>query len=272
MPPLPNHGLVVKSHLIFPFWILLIQSNGRAVGDVDRSSIGIGGASVGVGSRLPWPDDFFVIQGEASYQNYQLNNYQGLIAGLSNGTSHSIALGITLSRNSISDPISRPAEAVSLGVEFTPPFSSFLGINYDSASAEERYNWIEYHKWKFDAKQYIQLAKNLVIQTKVQFGFLGNYHPQLESPFERFYLGGDGLSGFGLDGREIVALRGYDNNSLSPQGGSAIYTKYNMELRYRISANPSATIFVLGFLEAGDAWNNFQEFRPFERKSPLEWV
>lgn len=244
-----------------------IQSNGRAVGDVDRSAIGIGGASVGVGSRLPWPDDFFLVQGEASYQNYKLNNYQGLIAGLSNGTSHSVALGVTLSRNSISDPIfPTSGGTVSLGVEFTPPFSSFLGIDYDTAPVEEKYNWIEYHKWKFDAKQYLQLAKNFVVQAKVQFGFLGNYHPQLESPFERFYVGGDGLSGFGLDGREIVALRGYDNNSLSPQGGSAIFTKYNMELRYRISANPSATIFVLGFLEAGDAWNNFNEFRPFDVK------
>lgn len=244
-----------------------IQSNGRAIGDVDRQSIGIGGISVGLGKRLKWPDDFFTMQYEVSYQNYQLNNYTGLIAGLSDGTSHSFAFGVTLSRNSISDPIFPTSGGViSLGVEFTPPFSSFLGVNYDTASVEEKYNWIEYHKWKFDAKQYIQLAKNLVVQAKVQFGFLGNYHPQLESPFERFYVGGDGLSGFGLDGREIVALRGYDNNSLSPQGGSAIFTKYNMELRYRISANPSATIFVLGFLEAGDAWNSFKDFRPFDVK------
>jgi outer membrane protein insertion porin family len=95
---------------------------------------------------------------------------------------------------------------------------------------------------------------------------LGSYNKDVESPFERFYVGGDGLSGFGLDGREIVALRGYKNNSLSAQEGSTIFAKYNFELRYRISANPSATIFVLGFLEAGDAWSSFKEFSPFNVK------
>lgn len=244
-----------------------VQSNGIQKGELNREAIRITGVSVGLGTRLKWPDDFFALQGEISYQNYILENYQ-LISGFNNGNSNTFSLTATLSRNSISDPIFPTYGSVISGsVEFTPPFSLLTGLDAKTASASEKYSWIEYHKWKFDAKWYIGLAKNLVIQTKMQFGFLGLYNRDLGiSPFERFYIGGDGLSGFGLDGREIVALRGYDNNSLSASFGGTIFTKYGAEVRYRLSPNPQATIYVLAFAEAGDSWLTFNEFKPFQLK------
>lgn len=244
-----------------------VQSNGIRKGEEGRDAIRITGVSVGLGSRLKWPDDFFLMQHEVSYQNYILENYQ-LISGFNNGVSNTVSYKLTLSRNSIGDPIFPTYGSVISGsLELTPPFSLFTGLDYGTATASEKYKLIEYHKWKFDVKWYISLAKNLVIQTKMQFGFLGLYNRQLGiSPFERFFVGGDGLSGFGLDGREIVALRGYDNNSLSPSFGGTIFTKYSAELRYRISPNPQATVYVLAFAEAGDSWLTFNQFKPFQLK------
>jgi len=245
-----------------------VQSNGVAKDQAGRQSIRITGVSVGLGTRMKWPDDFFVMQHEISYQNYILENYLGLISGFTDGTSHTVSYTLTISRNSISDPIFPTYGSILSGsVELTPPFSAFSGIDYSNADANQKYKLIEYHKWKFDAKWYLSLAKNLVVQTKMQFGFLGLYNRQLGiAPFERFYVGGDGLSGFGLDGREIVALRGYDNNSLSPSFGGTIFTKYSLELRYRISPNPQATVYILTFAEAGDSWLNFNEFKPYQLK------
>ena len=244
-----------------------VQSNGIQRGELNREAIRITGVSVGLGTRLKWPDDFFLLQGELSYQNYILENYQ-LISGFNNGNSHTFSLKGTLTRNSIGDPIFPTYGAIlSASVELTPPFSAFTGLDYKTAEPSEKYKLIEYHKWKFDAKWYISLAKNLVIETKMQFGFLGGYNSDLGiSPFERFYVGGDGLSGFGLDGREIVALRGYDNNSLSANFGGTIFTKYGAEFRYRVSPNPQATVYILAFAEAGDSWLTFDEFKPFQLK------
>jgi outer membrane protein insertion porin family len=244
-----------------------VQSNGIRRGELNREAIRITGVSVGIGTRLKWPDDFFLLQGELSYQNYILENYQ-LITGFNNGNSHTFSLKGTLTRNSIGDPIFPTyGSTLSASVELTPPFSAFTGLDYKTAEPAEKFALIEYHKWKFDAKWYISLAKNLVIQTKMQFGFLGGYNSDLGiSPFERFFVGGDGLSGFGLDGREIVALRGYDNNSLSANFGGTIFTKYGAEFRYRISPNPQATVYVLAFAEAGDSWLTFDEFKPFQLK------
>lgn len=244
-----------------------VQSNGLQRGNELREAIRITGVSVGLGTRLKWPDDFFLLQGELSYQNYILENYQ-LISGFNNGNSHTFSLTGTLTRNSIGDPIFPTyGSVISASVELTPPFSAITGLDANSASPAEKYQLIEYHKWKFDVKWYLSLAKNLVFQPKMQFGFLGLYNRDLGiSPFERFYIGGDGLSGFGLDGREIIALRGYDNNSLSPSFGGTIFTKYSAELRYRISPNPQATVYVLAFAEAGDSWLTFKDFKPFQLK------
>jgi outer membrane protein insertion porin family len=248
------------------------QSNGIGTGDVGSQGIKISGVSVGLGTRLKWPDDFFLLQGTINYKNYLLDNYL-LVQNFNNGSANTFSGQITLSRNSIGDPIFPTYGSIISGsVEFTPPFSYMRGLDVENSTAAEKYQWIEYHKWKFDAKWYLSLAKNLVVETKAQFGFLGLYNPGLGiAPFERFFVGGDGLSGFGLDGREIIALRGYDNNSLTPVAngqmvGGTIFTKYAMELRYRISPNPQATIYVLGFMEAGDSWLTADTFNPFRVK------
>ena len=251
-----------------------VQSNGLPRGELNRESIRITGVSVGLGSRLQWPDDFFSIRHELNFQNYILEN-SPLVPGFNNGASNTFSYRLTISRNSIGDPIFPTYGAILTGsVEVTPPFSSFRDVNFAEASEAEKFELIEYHKWKFDAKWYISLAKNLVIETKMQFGFLGLYNRDLGiSPFERFFVGGDGLSGFGLDGREIIALRGYDNNSLTPlqggrQVGGTIFTKYGAEIRYRISPNPQATVYVLAFAEAGNSYLRFADYKPFDlRKS-----
>ncbi|MBI1286305.1 MAG: outer membrane protein assembly factor BamA [Flavobacteriales bacterium] len=244
-----------------------VQSNGIQKGQDNRQAIRITGVTVGLGQRLKWPDDYFLIQQQISYQNYQLENYQ-LISGFNNGNSNTVSYTLTVSRNSVGDPIFPTYGSTITGsVEITPPFSLFRNIDFETATASERYKLIEYHKWKFDVRWYLGLAKNLVLATKLQYGFLGLYNRKLGiSPFERFYLGGSGLSGYSLDGREIFALRGYDNNSLSPSFGGTIFTKYSAELRYRISPNPQATIYVLAFAEAGDSWLNFGQFKPFQLK------
>jgi outer membrane protein insertion porin family len=157
-------------------------------------------------------------------------------------------------------------------VQLTPPFSLFdEKTNYKTAIATEKYKWIEYHKWKFSAASYKSVGK-FVLYSKAQFGFLGFYNKDIgQSPFERFYVGGDGLSGYSLDGREIIALRGYDNNSVTPKvngsniGGTA-YDKFTVELRFPISLNPSATIYTLGFIEGGNNYLGMKNFNPFSLK------
>ncbi len=246
-----------------------VQSNGKPKSDETRQAIKITGGSVGFGKRLKWPDDFFTIYLEGIYQIYSLNNYP-LIAGLANGTCNNLSGKITLSRNSISDPIyPRSGMKIVASLQVTPPWSSF-GRDIDYADPASKYKWLEFNKTKFSYSWFQSLAGKLVMNVRTQFGFLGLYDRQLGiTPFERFYLGGSGLSGFSLDGREIVALRGYGDNTLTPtnnQGsytGGTIYNKYSLELRYPVSLNPSATIFGLAFLEGGDAWDKFDNFNPF---------
>jgi outer membrane protein insertion porin family len=134
---------------------------------------------------------------------------------------------------------------------------------------QEKYDWLEYYKWKFKSSWYSAFTDKLVLNTRIEMGLLGSYNEELASPFERFYVGGDGLSGgYGMfyDGRELVSLRGYSNNSVSPQTGASVYSKYTSELRYALSLNPTSTVYVLGFLEAGNAWDNFDYFNPFSVK------
>ncbi|MFM9051768.1 MAG: outer membrane protein assembly factor BamA, partial [Bacteroidota bacterium] len=191
-----------------------IQSNGRPKGDLLRSQIKITGASVGLAKRLKKPDDFFVLYQEINFQLYQLNNFTGSFV-YSTGTSRNISFTEMLSRNSVDAPIyPRTGSNNSISLEFTPPWSlfGFRDIDFSTASVSEKYAWIEYYKVKFSSDWYNKVAGNLVFHTRVLFGFLSYYNPEIgPSPFERFYLGGDGLSGFALDGREIIALRGYDN-------------------------------------------------------------
>ena len=248
---------------------------GRKKTDPLRQTLQVTGVSVGLGKRLSWPDDFFMLYHELSFQRYKLQNYQGQFL-YEDGQSYSIALTETFSRNSVDQPIyPRRGSNFSLSMALTPPYSLFRknrNTDYSTLPPEEKYKWIEYNKWKFNAEVFSKLAGNLVLHTRMQFGFLGYYNPAIgQSPFERFWLGGDGLSGFSLDGREIIALRGYDNNSLTPYVngqyvGGCVYNKYTVELRYPVSLNPSATIYGLAYMEAGNDFLRFKDYSPFNIK------
>jgi outer membrane protein insertion porin family len=229
-----------------------------------------------LGKRLEWPDDYFTLFQNVSFKNYRLKNYTNIIAfGSGTGTFRNFSYGITFARNSIDSPIfQRSGSEVSLSVDATPPYSLFNNKDYTKMTDDEKFEWIEYHKWKFNFSLYRQVVGNLVLSTRVRYGFLGSYNNDIGiTPFDRFFLGGDGLSGtMNLDGREIIGMRGYSNESLTPDYyknrnvGGTIYNKSTLELRYPLSLNPSATIFALAFVEAGNAWKEFKEFNPFALK------
>lgn len=247
------------------------QSNGYDSESSDYASLTINGASVGLGKRLKWPDDYFTIYHTISLQNYVLNNY-GSLFSFSDGYANNLNYSLSISRNSIDAPIyARSGSEISLTLQLTPPFSMFSNKDYKSISDQDRFKWIEYHKWKFKASWFFNLTGKLVLNTKARFGFVGYYNSDIGyPPFERFYLGGDGLSGYALDGRELIALRGYGNNSLTPRDknstnfvGGNVYDKFTVEMRYPLSLNPNATIYGLAFLEGGNAWKSFKEFNPY---------
>jgi outer membrane protein insertion porin family len=229
-----------------------------------------------LGKRLAWPDDFFTLMQKVSVQTYRLNNYGSIFAfGSGNGKYNNYSYGITMARNSIDSPIfQRSGSEISLGLDLTPPYSLFSDKNYKTLPDDEKFKWIEYHKWKFSFSLYRQIVGNLVLSARSRYGFLGAYNTDIGvTPFDRYYLGGDGLSGYNnLDGREIVGMRGYSNESLTPDYyanknvGGTIYNKTTLELRYPLSLNPSATIYVMTFAEAGNAWKDFKSFNPFALK------
>ena len=240
-----------------------------------RQSLIIWGTTLGFGKRLPWPDDFFIMRLTASYQRYDLRNYSSgqVVFSFNNGTSNVIAGQFQLSRNSVDQPFfARSGSDVSFSVKATLPYSLLpMNADKDYASMEpaELYKFAEFHKWKFTTQWFQKLTNsktqhNLVLMARAGWGFLGHYSDAIgDSPFERFYLGGAALTGFQLDGREIVGLRGYDDFSLSPQTGNFIVSKYTAELRFPVSLNPQATIYTLAFAQAGNTWNNFDNFDPF---------
>jgi len=244
--------------------------------DVDKSKfMKITGASIGLGKRLNWPDDFFTLYNEMSYQRYTLQDYAGEFT-FTNGNSNNLSFSSTFGRSSVSQPIyPRNGSSFSFSLQLTPPFSAINGKDYSKiTSQEELYKWIEYHKWKFKADWYTTLAGNLVLYTRAHFGYKGFYNKDIgPSPFEGFDLGGDGLSGYSAYGYETIALRGYSNGSLTPRvNGSKsanVYEKFTMELRYLISPNPQATIFGLVFAEAGNAWYSIDDYNPFLIKRSL---
>ncbi len=241
------------------------NSFGEKLINPNRQALGIWGLSVGLGRRLTWPDDFFQLYNEVSYQYYDLQNWGNFV--FSTGFAHALSFKTIFSRNSVDAPIyPRRGSNTSLSLQFTPPYSLFgEEKDYDQLTSQERYRLIEFHKWKFNSSWFTTLAGKLVLNTKVGFGYLGSYNDELgQSPFERFYLGGDGLSGFNLDGSEIIALRGYGDRQLSPRTGASVVSKYTMEIRYPFSLNPTATIYGLAFAEAGNSWFDFSDFSPFE--------
>ncbi len=245
----------------------------------DRNSMSIIGTSLGFGKRLQWPDNYFNLYTNLNYNYYDLKKY-GAFPIFNTGYANDINLGINISRNSIDAPIyPKSGSNFVFHAQYTPPYSLFDGDkDYSKLTPQQRYKFIEYQKYKITAEWFTQLtnkkgtegkeARNLVLRTKVGYGFLGYYSKSVGfSPFERFYMGGSGISGFqNFVAREIIALRGYPDNTISSNGGDPICARYTMELRYPISLNPQATIFVLGFAEAGNTWTNFKTFNPFQVK------
>jgi len=233
------------------------------------------GLSVGYGKRLNWPDDYFQIEAGLSYQLYKMKNWDYFL--IRNGTSNNISLSLTLSRNSIDNPIyTRRGSQFSLSVQATPPYSAFDGKDYaaistneDGTESGEKYKWVEYHKWKFKSKTFISLAPSIqktpVLMTRAEYGMVGYYNKHKKSPFETFYMGGDGMSGYSSGyATETIGLRGYENGSIGYY--SSAYTRLALELRYPLILEPSSTIYILSFVEAGNAWYDIKDFNPFQLK------
>ena len=239
------------------------------------------GLSIGWGKRLRWPDDWFSFSAELNYQRYMLKNWQYFL--MSNGNCNNINLTLTLSRNSTDNQIyPRKGSEFMLSASLTPPYSLFDKKDYANLASnsqsptynremQEKYRWIEYHKWKFKSRTYTALSggnKCFVLMTRVEFGILGHYNINKRSPFETFYVGGDGTSGYSTNyGTETIGLRGYDNGALTPRGESGYaYDRFSVELRYPFMLSNSTNIYGLAFAEGGNAWTNIKEFNPLNMK------
>ena len=256
------------------------------------------GFAAGIGKRLKWPDNYFVLYNQLSWQTYRLQNwiYQFLF---NTGISHNLSYTLSLNRTSTDQQIyPRQGSDFSFSLQLTPPYSllrkkdrgildsdgnptkvsSWKDINYDFQTSQDRYRWIEYHKWSFKGAVYTKLVGDLVLMARAQFGYLGYYNRNWGySPFEGFRVGGDGMSGYDTYGSEIVSLRGYENYSLTPQASSAynstgiyyagnVYDKFTVELRYPVILQPQSTIYALLFLEGGNCWADIRDFNPFQIK------
>ncbi len=252
----------------------------------------ISGISVGLAKRLTVPDDYFTLSQFIGFQYYDLNDYNTGLFTFGNGSSNNLSYTVALSRNNTyTDPIYPTGGSnFTLSAKLTFPYSAFndvdykalkderddlvdqLGVDPTNTSAgdriaeidQERYKWLEFYKIKFKGEWFTALTKKLVLRPAFEFGFLGAYNNDRGViPFERFFLGGDGMGMYNLDGRENIPLRGYPNQSLSAQDGGSIYNKYSLELRYPISLGEQAKIFALTFLEGGSSYNSFRDFDPF---------
>ncbi|HMZ74267.1 MAG TPA: outer membrane protein assembly factor BamA [Saprospiraceae bacterium] len=251
-------------------------TNGQDKSSTSYSNLKIINGTVGLGTRLKWPDDNFILNTELNIQSLQLTNYavplsNGLI--IDNGKFNNWSLRFTLARNSIGDPtFPREGSQIEFIGQFTPPYSLFNpSRNYADEPADKKYKLLEYHKWRVNAVWYTTIVQNLVFKASAKIGLLGHYNNKIgTSPFERFVLGGDGLSGSNafFNGNDLIALRGYDVSQLpaSNSGGGAAFDKFTLELRYPISLNPSSTIYVLSFLEGGNSWASIRDFNPFDLK------
>ena len=249
-----------------------LQSNGFTSDNQNSQRIRLNGVTFSLGKQLKFPDDYFRVDYATNLQQFKLNNYSGFL--FDNGTSYDLSLSQVLSRNSVDAPIFPTSGSnLKFTVQATLPYSSFNGKNYNNLSTTERYRFAEYHKWKFESQFFQRVYGKLILKAQAQFGFIGFYNREVgQAPFGRFKLGGDGLQGFDfLQGSEIIALRGYANNAVVPEGalpnaGSPIFNRYILELRHPITLNQSATVFVLAFAEGGNTWNNFSTFNPFNVK------
>lgn len=235
------------------------------------------GISLGFGKRLKWPDNYFTFMAQLSYNWYKLKNWEYLYY-MQNGTSNAFVLGLSFARNSIDNPIyTRSGSQFSLDLSITPPMSLLINKDWKALAEKgtddakkEMYRWIEYWKLKFKARTYTPLTDpngkwTLVLMTRADIGLLGSYNKYLKSPFETFYVGGDGMSGSYGYAQETIALRGYDNGAFTPRDGYA-YTRFCMELHFPFLLQPSTTIYGLAFVEGGNAWMDIKDFSPFDIK------
>ena len=250
----------------------------------DDKYIKLFGASLGWGKRLRWPDDYFQLGVQLSYTRYMLRDWSYFI--ISNGNCNNINLGVTLSRTSTDNQLfPRRGSEFMASVTLTPPWSAFDNKNYGAlataetyntdidrynAELQEKYRWIEYHKWKLKTRSFTALSggqKCFVLMTRVELGLLGSYNKDKKSPFETFYVGGDGMSGYSSGyAEETIGLRGYENGSLTPYRAEGYaYDRFTLELRYPFMLG-NTTIYGLGFLEGGNAWNEVKNFNPFDIK------
>ena len=231
--------------------------------------------TVGFGTRLKWPDDNFIFRADLDIQTLKLNNWSGFRDDLgrvvTQGTYHNYNVGLTLARNSVNDPIfPKTGSLISVKMQATPPYSWFHDKSfYQSENVQDIYRYVEYVKWRIDAEWYTTLVGKLVLKTQAKIGILDQWSSKTGlSPFERFELGGDGLNNqtFGLNGRDIISLRGYEvSDIMTPfPGGAGVFNKYTVELRYPISLNPQSTIFVTAFAQGGNAWQQARDFNPFD--------
>ena len=256
-------------------------------GLADRSqSFQISGLTVGLAKRLQVPDDFFQLSQAISYQYYNLNNYFTGLFTFGDGEAKNLAYTISLLRNNtrVNPIFPTGGSTFTISAKLTPPYSLLSGRDFSDLENQpefqdengnplvdkidqERFRWLEFYKIKFNGTWYTRVFDDLILKTQADFGFLGAYNKDRGNiPFERFFLGGDGMVSYALDGRETIALRGYPNQSLSGNDGSVIYNKFSLELRYPITLKPSASIYALTFLEAGNGYNGFREFDPFNSK------
>lgn len=255
--------------------------------NADKSrSFNITGLSVGLAKRLRAPDDFFTLSQSVRFQHYALKNYNTGLFTFGNGYSNNLSYTIGLSRNNLyTDPIfPEGGSNFSVTAEMSAPYSLFNDTDYKSLKEEratldpnnanefarigeidqERYKWLEFYKVKFKGDWYTRIVDKLIIKSSMEFGFLGAYNNDRGIiPFERFFLGGDGLGNYSLDGREVIQLRGYPNQSLSSQDGGTIYNKFSLELRYPITLGQQAKIYGLTFVEGGASFDNFRDYNPF---------
>lgn len=250
-------------------------TNGADRDSENFSKLAIGGGSIGLGTRLKFPDDNFVSNTTLNLQNISLRDWfsGGFVTEdgelVIDGRYNNFSIRQTIARNSVVDPIfPKKGSLVSLTVQFTPPYSLFDGDkDYENLSTAERFRFLEYHKWRIDYDWYTPIVGNLVLRASAKIGMLGAYNREIGlSPFEQFQLGGDGLANqaVGIIGLDIISLRGYDVNEINQGRPASIFDKFTVELRYPLSLNPSATIYVLGFVQGGNAWNSFRDFNPFD--------
>nr|WP_040006508.1 outer membrane protein assembly factor BamA [Fibrisoma limi] len=276
----PNALSVGVNHTVYRSYSFTDLYSRSTRGAVPIGSYSNTSFSIGLARQLKVPDDYFSLSHSLSYQRYDLNNLDIFYIGYRNGISNNITFNTTLSRNSIDNPqFPRSGSSFSLSGSFTPPWSAFRSV--ETSTPEDKYKLVEYHKWMFDASWFQTVFGKLVLNARAHMGFLGSYNKRTQiGPFERFVLGGSGLAGQGQFAlaQDIIGLRGYDDRSVytadydratdatsRAQGGVA-YNKFVAELRYPVSLNPSATIFVLGFLEAGNNWGSYKQFNPFDLK------